>query len=171
MQLRELPIVSKSMAEYVKWEKKQNGPGIWIYVFAVLLIISIVSLEAYSQVKIPGKDESNKLEMAGTLLKILDTALFVWGCRVFSGIALLGAAWNLKEQRIGLAVTGLLAALLLATIPTWITNLFNVSEGSKIFSLNDHTLERNLHLSKSPKKSLRLSFAGAGVVREKTRLS
>ena len=61
--------------------------------------------------RIPGADVSDKLTAAGTLLRIVDNFLFVFGARIMAGLCVLGAGWNLKEQRFAMAIICILAAI------------------------------------------------------------
>lgn len=58
---------------------RRHPEKIVFYLFTGLmfsLIVSVLFGEAYGAPRIPGTDESGKLEAAGTLLRLLDTALF-----------------------------------------------------------------------------------------------
>ncbi|HEX7676333.1 MAG TPA: hypothetical protein VF412_19315 [Bdellovibrio sp.] len=90
---------------------------------------------AHAGVKIPGSDASDKLEAAGTVLRIVDSMLFSWGARIFAGLAVMSAGWNLKEQRFGIAVLCVVAAIILGTAPMWVKNIFDIGGGGSVFSL------------------------------------
>jgi hypothetical protein len=87
-----------------------------------------------AQGSLPGADASDKLEAAGTLLRLIDTALFKWGARIFAGICVMSAAWSLKEQRFGIAIVCIVGALIFGTAPKWVKNIFAVGSGDSIFS-------------------------------------
>ena len=89
-----------------------------------------ISREVFCQGRLPGTDESSKLEAAGTLLRILDTALFTWGARVFAGVCILSAGWALKEQRYPIAFLCVLASIVIGTVPLWVKNIFAIGGGS-----------------------------------------
>lgn len=89
--------------------------------------------ECFAQASLPGSDASDKLEAAGTLLRLLDTALFKWGARIFAGICIMSAAWSLKEQRFGIAIICIVGALIFGTAPTWVKNIFSIGAGDSIF--------------------------------------
>ena len=78
-------------------------------------------------------DAASKLEVAGTLLRLIDTALFKWGARLFAGLCIMSAAWALKEQRVGIAIVAVLGALIFGTATTWVHNIFSISGGDSIF--------------------------------------
>jgi hypothetical protein len=99
----------------------------------VFILISIISPEIFAAPKLPGTDESSKLEAAGTLLRLLDTMIFVWGARIGAAMCILSGGWALKEQRFGTAVISILAAIVIATAPVWVRNLFEIGGGS-VFS-------------------------------------
>ncbi|MCB9061467.1 MAG: hypothetical protein H6622_08100 [Halobacteriovoraceae bacterium] len=87
-----------------------------------------------ASIKLPGTDSSDKLEAAGTLLRMVDTALFKWGARIFAGLGILSAGWHLKDQRFGLAVISVIGSILIGTCPMWVKNIFDIGGGSTLFS-------------------------------------
>lgn len=89
--------------------------------------------DIHAQARLPGSDASSKLEAAGTLLRLVDTALFKWGARIFAGISVLSAGWNLKEQRYALVVLSILGAIIIGTSPLWVKNIFSIGGGDSIF--------------------------------------
>lgn len=78
---------------------------------------------------IPGSDDISKLTAAGTLLHIVDSFLFKFGARILAGMAILGAGWNLKEQRFAMAIVCIMGAIIMGTVPMWIKNIFDMSDG------------------------------------------
>jgi len=115
-----------------------NGPRLWCWV----LVLAVAACAAFwffghtcmAQGSLPGADASDKLEAAGTLLRLIDTALFKWGARIFAGICVMSAAWSLKEQRFGIAIVCIVGALIFGTAPKWVKNIFAVGSGDSIFS-------------------------------------
>lgn len=103
------------------------------FVGAFLLPWVIVYSKASAQVRIPGTDQSAKLKTAGTLLMLIDTALFVWLARIFAGLCILSAGWLIKEQKFGPAVICVLGALIIGTSPAWVLNIFEISGGGGVF--------------------------------------
>lgn len=87
-------------------------------------------------VSLPGDDASDKLQAAGTLLKVIDTGIFQWGARIFAGICLLSSGWAFKEQRFGVAVVCILGAILIGTAPAWVSNIFDIGGNQSLFSEN-----------------------------------
>jgi hypothetical protein len=85
--------------------------------------------------QLPGSDASDKLEAAGTLLRLVDTALFKWGARIFSGVCIMTAAWSLKEQRFGIAVICIIGAIIFGTAPSWVRNIFAISGSDSVFGI------------------------------------
>lgn len=85
--------------------------------------------------QLPGTDASDKLEAAGTLLRLVDTALFKWGARIFAGICIMSAAWSLKEQRFGIAIICIIGAIVFGTAPSWVRNIFAISGSDSVFGL------------------------------------
>ena len=111
------------------------GPGGPPPLLLLLLMFGTVALmfvapDAFSQARIPGTDESSKLEAAGTLLRILDTGIFVWGARLCAGVMVFSAGLNLKEQRFGIAFICVIGALVIGTAPMWVKNIFEIGGGS-----------------------------------------
>ncbi|MFK7824485.1 MAG: hypothetical protein AB8G05_10020 [Oligoflexales bacterium] len=44
-------------------------------------------------------------------------------------MAILGAGWNLKEQRFAMAIVCIMGAIIMGTVPMWIKNIFDMSDG------------------------------------------
>lgn len=117
--------------------QSDEGGGIFfmLVVFIIFGLLFLVTYGAYAgNAHLPGDDVSGKMEAAGTLLKLLDTALFKWGARLFAGICIMSAAWALKEQRFGIAVICVLGAIIFGTAPKWVKNIFDVSDEQSLFS-------------------------------------
>jgi hypothetical protein len=103
----------------------------------ILLIYVVLHPEtvfASSVTRLPGDDASDKLEAAGTLLRLLDTGLFRWGARIFAGICIMSSAWALKEQRFGIAIICVIGAILFGTAPKWVKNIFDIGDNQSLFS-------------------------------------
>mgnify|MGYP003686551351 FL=1 len=106
-------------------------PHFWFWILLALVTMASV---AHAGPRIPGADAADKLEAAGTVLRIVDTALFKWGARLFAGISILSAGYNLKEQRFGVAIICIVAAIILGTAPIWVENIFSIGGGNGIFN-------------------------------------
>lgn len=123
--------------ENLKSSANGEGPKFWIWILVTLGLIAatlwFMAPEVFAQGQLPGSDASDKLEAAGTLLRLLDTALFKWGARIFAGICIMSAAWSLKEQRFGVAIICIVGALIFGTAPTWVKNIFSIGTGDSIF--------------------------------------
>lgn len=111
-------------------EKNRQDAFFYGLVFGLLLFYCTTGL---AQVRIPGSDESAKLKAAGTLLMLMDTALFVWLARIFAGLCVLSAGWLIKEQKFGPAVVCVLGALVIGTSPMWVQNIFEIGGGGGVF--------------------------------------
>ena len=106
-------------------------------VFTLLLACIIfvgISSPVYAQYRLPGDDITNSLSAMGTVMKLADTLVFKIFSRFLAGLAILAAAWNLKEQRIGICVMCTFAAVALGLTPTFVKNIFDVGGGT-IFSM------------------------------------
>lgn len=102
----------------------------------VLVAIVMASPQALAAgVHLPGEDASEKLEAAGTLLKLIDTGIFKWGAKVFAGILVMSGGWALKEQRFGIAAICVAGAVVIGTTPKWVKNIFEVGDNQSLFSM------------------------------------
>jgi hypothetical protein len=106
----------------------------FFFILIITIVLWLVHSRAFGATHIPGSDASDKLEAAGTLLRIVDSVLFSWGARIFAGLCVMSAGWNLKEQRFGIAVLCVVAAIVLGTAPMWVKNIFDIGGGGGIFS-------------------------------------
>ena len=98
------------------------GPNSNLYfLFVVLGVAIFLTCNAFagSFGSLPGSDESSKLQAAGTLLQIADTALFKWGARIFAGLCIMSSAWALKEQRFAIAILCIIGAIIFGTAPQY----------------------------------------------------
>lgn len=125
------PALSLKTPRMSRW-LKENGQEILFYVLIFAVMLAFCS-ESFGQVRIPGSDESAKLKAAGTLLMLMDTALFVWLARIFAGLCVLSAGWLIKEQKFGPAVVCVLGALVIGTSPMWVQNIFEIGGGGGVF--------------------------------------
>lgn len=120
-----------------KWWDWQAFGLLAVVVVGLMLMFADIALADIGN--LPGRDESAKLEAAGTLLRLIDTGLFKWGARLFAGLCIMSAAWALKEQRFGMAVICVIGAVIFGTAPTWVKNVFSISGESSIFGQLDTT--------------------------------
>ena len=127
------------------------GPGddnklVFTILFAILVTLFVYlalgGLAFAGVTHLPGEDASDKLQAAGTLLKIIDTGLFKWGARIFAGVCIMSSAWALKEQRFGIAIICVIGAIIFGTAPTWVKNIFEIGGSDVVFS-ELHTPLRN----------------------------
>lgn len=116
----------------------------FLFILITALLVWLAHAQAFGATRIPGQDASDKLEAAGTLLRIVDSVLFSWGARIFAGLCVMSAGWNLKEQRFGIAILCIVAAIVLGTAPTWVKNIFDIGGGGGIFSMNMIAIEETL---------------------------
>jgi hypothetical protein len=126
----------KHVQTFLKNLKKPRPPSsFWLLVFVGLATagVALWMPHAFADGTLPGTDASDKLEAAGTLLRLLDTALFKWGARIFAGICIMSSAWSLKEQRFGIAIICIVGALIFGTAPTWVKNIFSIGATQSIF--------------------------------------
>lgn len=104
----------------------------FVSIFTLIFLDSGIALGS-STLRIPGVDVTDRLTAAGTLLRIVDSFVFTFGARLMAGLAVLGAGWNLKEQRFAMAIICVIAAILIGTVPMWVKNIFEIGGGT-IFS-------------------------------------
>ena len=95
-----------------------------------ILLFLFLSPHIALGIEIPGSDVMKDLTAAGTLLKLVDSFVFVFGARILAGLCVLAAGWNLKEQRFSMAIICIFAAIIIATVPMWIGNFFKIGGGS-----------------------------------------
>ena len=119
-------------------KKLKRNEVAWVYtaclILALIAILLFVDAAHAQSVKLPGSDESDKLEAAGTLLRIIDTSLFNWGARILAGVFLIYGATALPKSQFGMAIICIIAAIVLGTLPMWIKNIFSISGSNSIFS-------------------------------------
>ena len=125
----------------IKSPNPQKREEWFLFLIITALLIWVAHAQAYGATHIPGQDASDKLEAAGTLLRIVDSVLFSWGARIFAGLCVMSAGWNLKEQRFGIAILCIVAAIVLGTAPTWVKNIFDIGGGGGVFSRNSTIVE------------------------------
>lgn len=119
-----------------KGDRKTLGIVITILIgLGLLAWVCLFGPDVFAQTRLPGADASDKLEAAGTLLRLIDTGLFSWGSRIFAGICIMSAAWALKEQRFGIAIICVVGAVIFGTAPTWVKNIFSIGGNSSVFGL------------------------------------
>jgi len=130
---------SLSHGSTIKSPNPRNHELWFLLVVAAAVVTFVFHAQAFGATRIPGADASDKLEAAGTLLRIVDSVLFSWGARIFAGLCVMSAGWNLKEQRFGMAVLCIVAAIVLGTAPTWVKNIFDIGGGGGVFSQVIHS--------------------------------
>ncbi|PIQ68562.1 MAG: hypothetical protein COV91_03475 [Candidatus Taylorbacteria bacterium CG11_big_fil_rev_8_21_14_0_20_46_11] len=132
-------LVKERMKE-LQDEVNRSGPGPKIPIWPLILIIAIVlaclhGADAFAAIpRLPGSDQSDKLQAAGTLLRIIDSAIFSWGARIFAGLLILNAGVSLKNQAFGLAFISVVGAIVVGTAPMWVKNIFDMGGGT-LFSM------------------------------------
>ncbi len=119
--------------------KKKPGSNALVWIALTVLGLALAYLALAPEpvlaaiARLPGEDASDKLEAAGTLLKVLDTGLFKWGARIFAGLCIMSSAWSLKEQRFGIAVICVIGAIVFGTAPKWVKNIFDIGDNQSLF--------------------------------------
>ena len=114
-----------------------NGPS-WRATITFLIImglaIFISDMAMAGPPRLPGTDETDQLEAAGSLLRIIDSFLFKFGARLMAGLAVLAGGWSVKDMAFGRAVLCFVAAIVIGTAPMWVENIFEMGGGS-LFSM------------------------------------
>lgn len=123
-----------SLGSAIRSPNPKNNEFWFVLILLLAFAVLVFHGQAFGSVRIPGSDASDKLEAAGTLLRIVDSVLFSWGARIFAGLSVMSAGWHLKEQRFGIAVLCIVAAIVLGTAPTWVKNIFDIGGGGGVFS-------------------------------------
>ena len=100
-----------------------------VFKFVICSLGILLGSQVLASVSLPGTDPSSSMESAGSLLKLIDTAVFTWVARLLAGICVLSAGWSLKEQKYNVAVVCILAAVLIGTAPKWVKNIFTLGGG------------------------------------------
>ena len=109
----------------------ENELPIILTFIAIVSCLLILSDTAWANIpRLPGSDQMDKLTAAGSLLRLIDSFLFKFGARLMAGLAVLGAGWNLKEQRFGIAIVCIIAAIVIGTAPMWVKNIFDIGGGT-----------------------------------------
>jgi hypothetical protein len=104
-------------------------------ILTVLFVLATTAPHALADsIHLPGDEVSDKLEAAGTLLKLIDTGIFKWAARVFAG------RLALKEQRYGVSAICVAGAVIIGTTPKWVKNIFDVGDNQSLFSNANSTL-------------------------------
>lgn len=111
-----------------------------IYNWILCFILSLIFIQSYEILanNLPADTNGSikSFTAANQLLGIIDSTIFKFGARILAGLCILGAGWNLKEQRFAMAIVCIFAAIIIGTTPMWIKNIFemNGTGGGSIFS-------------------------------------
>ena len=136
--LRDLMFLTGSLDRYPGLSHRRTRllVSVLISVFALVLAGMLLSMPQAlaGGTHLPGDDVSDKLEAAGTLLKLIDTGIFKWGARVFAGLLVMSGGWALKEQRFGIAAICVAGAVVIGTTPKWVKNIFDVGDNQSLFT-------------------------------------
>lgn len=98
--------------------------------FTLFALLTWASIALGEAVSLPGSDNFSKLTAAGDLIRIIDSFIFKFGARILAGLSVLAAGWNLKEQRFAMAIVCIFAAIMIATVPMWVKNIFDIGGGT-----------------------------------------
>lgn len=106
----------------------------YVFLFCALFFsIKIQSLLA-DVVNLGGDDKLGDMTAAGSLIKTADNFLFNIVAKVLAGLAILSAGWNLKEQRFAMAIICVFGALIIASVPLWVENVFSIAGNKTLFA-------------------------------------
>ena len=136
--LRDLLFLTGSLEQHpwLPQHRTQILVSLLISILAFVLVGILLSMPQAlaAGTHLPGDDVSDKLEAAGTLLKLIDTGIFKWGAKVFAGLLVMSGGWALKEQRFGIAAICVAGAVVIGTTPKWVRNIFEVGDNQSLFS-------------------------------------
>ncbi len=136
--LRDLLFLTGSLERHpgLPQHRTQILVSLLIAILAFVLVGIVLSMPQAlaASTHLPGDDVSDKLEAAGTLLKLIDTGIFKWGAKVFAGLLVMSGGWALKEQRFGIAAICVAGAVVIGTTPKWVKNIFEVGDNQSLFS-------------------------------------
>lgn len=111
-----------------------SGPNnpFWPWIILLFFIaMCFLSADTFAAMpRLPGTDQSDKLQAAGSLLRLIDVAVFSWGARIFAGLLVVNAGVCLKNQAFGLAIICIIGAILIGTAPIWVKNIFDMGGGT-----------------------------------------
>jgi hypothetical protein len=127
----------RELTEEKKYYSPDPQPPLWpLIILLCLICICLFGPDAFAAAipRLPGTDQSDKLQAAGTLLRIIDSALFSWGARIFAGLLILNAGISLKNQAFALAFISIIGAIIIGTAPMWVKNIFDIGGGT-LFSM------------------------------------
>ena len=122
----------------------------WFWVVTVLAMIGILWFGNFALADgqsggftMPGAQEAdtNKLVSVGAMLRVIDTAVFIWGTRILCGVSIIGAGWAMKQQRMGTAGICLSAAVVCAFVPWIVRNLFEIGGSEGVFSTKKASIQ------------------------------
>lgn len=134
--------VWKSLLSFVKKEQ---------FLIVTLVCCSgfllLAGSDALAQITMPGTDKSQELKAASTLMQTLDSVLFKWVARLLAGVFVIIAFYMLKEQRMGVAVITLIAAIAMGSASSWIGDFFRMSDKQGGVFETSSVIERSLHES------------------------
>ena len=130
---------------YIRYDLAKKN---WFWFTLILVALtSLWGCDAFAarSIRLPGDDQMDKLEAAGTLLRIVDSAIFSWGARIFAGVLILNAGVSLKNQAFGLAFISVVGAIIVGTAPLWVKNIFDIGGGT-LFSMLSSCYSEGLHV-------------------------
>ncbi len=118
--------------------KQYMSPRAYLLIQFLLLgagiLILLLVADASWAANLPGSDRSQDLEAAGTLLRIVDTALFAWMARLVAGVLVLSSVLALKNQQFGASFMLIAGAIIAGTVPMWVKNIFTIGGGGTLFN-------------------------------------
>lgn len=121
---------------------ESGGPHFWALILAFFIMGLILGFILAPDTvmarapRLPGTDETDQLEAAGSLLRIVDSFLFKFGARLMAGLAVLAGGWSIKDMAFGRAVLCFIAAIIMGTAPMWVENIFEMGGGTLFSALS-----------------------------------
>lgn len=125
MKIKNHPLIKRAKEHFA-----EHKPILMFLIGMIVLLLSKITLcNDNNPLPMGGTDHTSKFTAAGDLLLTIDGLVFKVGARLLAGVCILAGGWNIKEQRFATAIICVIAAIVIATVPMWIHNIFAFAGG------------------------------------------